>query len=252
MAVEASVAEKLQELWNLQQIDSQLDEIQILKGELPMEVSDLEDEIAGLDTRIKKLKAILKENEQEIARLQTMAKDADGNIKKYQKQLDEVRNDREFKALQNEIDLAKLDIQLSEKKVREAKAGLETKKDGLAVAEAKMEAKQKELDAKKVELQGIIEKTEQEENRLRAMSEKARTAIMEDRLLKAYDKTRRTYRNGLSVVTVERNSCGGCFNNVPPQVQLEIGLHKKIIACEHCGRILVDHSIAYPETAVEA
>lgn len=251
MAVEASVAEKLQELWNLQQIDSQLDEIQILKGELPMEVSDLEDEIAGLDTRIKKLKAILKENEQEIARLQTMAKDADGNIKKYQKQLDEVRNDREFKALQSEIDLAKLDIQLSEKKVREAKASLDTKKDGLAVAEAKLEAKQKELDAKKVELQGIIEKTEQEENRLRAQSEKARKGI-EERLLKAYDKTRRTYRNGLSVVTVERNSCGGCFNNVPPQIQLEIGLHKKIIACEHCGRILADHSIAYPETVAEA
>ncbi|MBK7939903.1 MAG: hypothetical protein IPJ82_23715 [Lewinellaceae bacterium] len=251
MAVEASVAEKLKALWNLQQIDSQLDEIQILKGELPMEVSDLEDEIAGLDTRIKKLKATLKESEQEIARMQTTAKDADANIKKYQKQLDEVRNDREFKALQSEIDLAKLDIQLSEKKVREAKSSLEIKKDGLVVAEAKMEAKQKELDAKKVELQSIIEKTEQEENRLRTHSDKARKGI-EERLLKAYDKTRRTYRNGLSVVTVERNSCGGCFNNVPPQVQLEIGVHKKIIACEHCGRILVDQSIAHPETAVEA
>ncbi|MCB0529606.1 MAG: hypothetical protein H6565_03835 [Lewinellaceae bacterium] len=251
MSVEASVAEKLKALWNLQQIDSQLDEIQILKGELPMEVSDLEDEIAGLDTRIKKLKAILKESEQEIAKLQANAKEADTNIKRYQKQLDEVRNDREYKALQNEIDLAKLDIQLAEKKVREAKAGLDTKKDGLAVAEAKLETKQKELDAKKVELQSIIEKTEQEETRLRNQSDKARKGI-EDRLLNAYDKTRRTYRNGLSVVTVERNSCGGCFNHVPPQVQLEIGLHKKIIACEHCGRILVDHSIAYPETAVEA
>ena len=251
MAVEASVAEKLKVLWNLQQIDSQLDEIQILKGELPMEVSDLEDEIAGLDTRMKKLKATLKESEQEIARMQTMAKEADANIKRYQKQLEEVRNDREYEALQKEIELAKLDIQISEKKVREAKAGLDSKKDGLAVAEAKMEAKQKELDAKKVELQGIIEKTEQEERRLRAQSEKARKGI-EERLLNAYDKTRRTYRNGLSVVTVERNSCGGCFNNVPPQVQLEIGLHKKIIACEHCGRILVDQTIAHPELVVEA
>ena len=251
MAVEASVAEKLKVLWNLQQIDSQLDEIHILKGELPMEVSDLEDEIAGLDTRMKKLKATLKESEQEIARMQTMAKEADANIKRYQKQLEEVRNDREYEALQKEIELAKLDIQISEKKVREAKAGLDSKKDGLAVAEAKMEAKQKELDAKKVELQGIIEKTEQEESRLRAQSEKARKGI-EERLLNAYDKTRRTYRNGLSVVTVERNSCGGCFNNVPPQVQLEIGLHKKIIACEHCGRILVDQSIAHPELVAEA
>lgn len=251
MAVEASVAEKLKALWNLQQIDSQLDEIQILKGELPMEVSDLEDEIAGLDTRVKKLKAVLKESEQEIAKMQTMAKEADANIKKYQKQLDEVRNDREYEALQKEIELAKLDIQLAEKKVREAKAGLDGKKDTLAVAEAKMEAKQKELDAKKVELQGIIEKTEKEENRLRTQSEKARHGI-EERLLNAYDKTRRTYRNGLSVVTVERNSCGGCFNHVPPQVHLEIGLHKKIIACEHCGRILVDASIAHPESVVAA
>lgn len=247
MAVEASVAEKLSALWNLQQIDSQLDEIQILKGELPMEVSDLEDEIAGLDTRVKKLKAILKESEQEIAKMQTMAKEADANIKKYMKQLDEVRNDREYEALQKEIELAKLDIQLSEKKVREAKAGLDSKKDNLSVAEARMEAKQKELEAKRIELQGIIEKTEEEEKNLRARSEKARHGI-EERLLNAYDKTRRTYRNGLSVVTVERKSCGGCFNSVPPQIQLEIGLHKKIIACEHCGRILVDQSIAHPET----
>lgn len=251
MAVEASVAEKLRALWNLQQIDSQLDEIQILKGELPMEVSDLEDEIAGLDTRVKKLKAILKESEQEIAKMQATAKEADANIKKYMKQLDEVRNDREYEALQKEIELAKLDIQLAEKKVREAKAGLDSKKDNLAVAEAKMEAKQKELDAKKIELQGIIEKTEEEEKRLHAQSEKARHGI-EERLLNAYDKTRRTYRNGLSVVTVERNSCGGCFNSVPPQVQLEIGVHKKIIACEHCGRILVDQTIAHPETVVAA
>lgn len=247
MAVEASVAEKLRALWNLQQIDSQLDEIQILKGELPMEVSDLEDEIAGLDTRVKKLKAILKESEQEIAKMQTMAKEADANIKKYMKQLDEVRNDREYEALQKEIELAKLDIQLSEKKVREAKVGLDSKKDNLSVAEARMEAKQKELEAKRVELQSIIEKTEEEEKNLRGRSEKARHGI-EDRLLNAYDKTRRTYRNGLSVVTVERKSCGGCFNSVPPQIQLEIGLHKKIIACEHCGRILVDQSIAHPET----
>ena len=251
MSVEASVAEKLQLLWKLQQVDSQLDEIQILKGELPMEVSDLEDEVAGLDTRIKKLKAAYKESEQEIGRLQVTAKEADANIKKYQKQLEEVKNDREYNALQKEIDLAKLDIQLSEKKVREAKAGLEAKKESLNIAESRFEAKQKELEAKKVELQGIIEKTEQEESQLRAQSDKARHGI-EDRLLNSYDKPRRTYRNGLAVVTVERSSCGGCFNNVPPQVQLEIGLHKKIIACEHCGRILVDTSIAYPELAVEA
>jgi hypothetical protein len=251
MAVEASVAEKLNMLWNLQQIDSQLDEIQILKGELPMEVSDLEDEVAGLETRIKKLRAAYKESEQEIAKMQAQAKEADANIKRYQKQIEEVKNDREYNALTKEIDLAKLDIQLSEKKVREAKGAQEVKKESMNIAEAKFEAKQKELEAKKVELQGIIEKTEQEETRLRGHSDKARNGI-EERLLNAYDKTRRTYRNGLAVVTVERNSCGGCFNSVPPQVQLEIGLHKKIIACEHCGRILVDSSIAHPESVVAA
>lgn len=232
-------------------IDSQLDEIQILKGELPMEVADLEDEIAGLDTRIKKLKANLKESEQEITRMQNTAKEADGNIKRYQKQMEEVKNNREYEALQKEIELAKLDIQLSEKKVREAKALLEGKRDSIAVAESRFEAKQRELDAKKVELQGIIEKTEQEENKLRTHSEKARQGI-EERLLKAYDKIRRTYRNGLAVVTVERNSCGGCFNSVPPQMHLEIGLHKRVIACEHCGRILVDHTIVHPEVLAEA
>jgi predicted nucleic acid-binding Zn-ribbon protein len=248
MAVEASIAEKLSMLWNLQQIDSQLDELQILKGELPMEVADLEDEVAGLDTRIKKMKAVLKEAEQEIAKMQASSKEADANIKKYLKQLEEVKNNREYEALQKEIELAKLDIQLHDKKVREQKVGLEGKKESLLLAEAKFESKQKELEAKKVELQSVIEKTEGEERRLRKHSEKSREGI-EARLLNAYDKTRRTYRNGIAVATVERNSCGGCFNNVPPQVKLEIGLHKRVIACEHCGRILVDHSIVFPEKA---
>ncbi len=245
MALEASVSEKLHLLWHLQQVDSQLDEIQILKGELPMEVADLEDDIAQLETRIKKLRANFKEAEQEIARLQSTGKEAETNIKKYQKQLDEVKNNREYEALQKEIELAKLDIQLSEKKVREAKTTVDGKKDTLTAAEVKLDAKQKDLAAKKVELEGIIEKTAQEEGKLRARSEQARQGI-DDRLLKAYDKIRRTYRNGLSVTSVERNSCGGCFNYVPPQVQLEVGLHKKVMACEHCGRILVDQSIVNP------
>jgi hypothetical protein len=216
-----------------------------------MEVADLEDEVAGLDTRIKKLKTALKESELEISKMQSSAKDADVNIKKYQKQLEEVKNNREYEALQKEIELAKLDIQLAEKRVRESKGQLDGKKETLTVAEARYEAKHKELEAKKIELQGIIEKTEREETKLRTQSDKARQGI-ETRLINAYDKTRRTYRNGLAVVTVERNSCGGCFNSVPPQIQLEVGLHKKIIACEHCGRILVDQSIVNPEALVEA
>ena len=251
MSVESTITEKLKKLWDLQLIDSQLDEIQILKGELPMEVADLEDEIAGLETRCNKLGAGVKEAEQEIAQLQTTAKEAETNIQKYKRQLDEVKNNREYEALTKEIELANLDIQLSEKKVRDIKVKLDTQKDSLSIAEAKKAAKQKDLDAKKVELQSIIEKTEAEENKLRNKSNKARQGI-EARLLNAYDKTRRTYRNGLAVVTVERDSCGGCFNNVPPQIQLEIGLHKKIIACEHCGRILVDQSIANPGATIDA
>ncbi len=251
MSVEATITEKLQKLWDLQKIDSQLDDIQILKGELPMEVADLEDEIAGLETRCKKLRAGVKEAEQEIAEMQATAKEAENNIRKYQKQLEEVKNNREYEALTKEIELANLDIQLAEKRIRDGKGKLDAQKDSLAIAEAKQAAKQKDLDAKKVELSGIIEKTEADETKLRNRSTKARQGI-EERLLNAYDKTRRTYRNGLAVVTVERDSCGGCFNNVPPQVQLEICLHKKIIACEHCGRILVDTAIAYPESTVEA
>ncbi|MBN8682113.1 MAG: hypothetical protein J0L99_05655 [Chitinophagales bacterium] len=243
MAVETSISDKLRLLWNLQQIDCQLDEIQILKGELPMEVSDLEDEIEGLDTRIKKLKAVIKESDQEVARLQNLGKEADANIKKYQKQMEAVKNNREYEALQKEIELARLDVQLSEKKVKDARMQIDGKKETLTITEARFDAKQKDLEAKKQELQGIIEKTEQEEQTLRSRSEAARNGI-EERLLKAYDKIRRTYRNGLAVVGVSRNACGGCFNNVPPQVQLEMGLYKKIMACEHCGRILVDNTIA--------
>lgn len=242
---ELSIAEKLQKLWNLQQVDSQLDEIKILKGELPMEVADLEDELAGLDTRIKRLKATVKEAEGEVSRLQAFGKDTEANLKKYQKQIEEVKNNREYEALQREIDNAKLDIELATKKTKEAKAVLEQKKESLTVAEAKFTARQQDLDTKKQELNGIIEKTNQEEAKLKAHSDQARVGI-EDRLLKAYDKTRTTYRNGLAVVTVDRDACGGCFNRIPPQVQLEVCLHKKIIACEHCGRILVDQSIVNP------
>lgn len=242
---ELSIAEKLQKLWNLQQVDSQLDEIKILKGELPMEVADLEDELAGLDTRIKRLKATVKEAEGEVSRLQAFGKDTEANLKKYQKQIEEVKNNREYEALQREIDNAKLDIELATKKTKEAKAVLDQKKESLTVAEAKFTARQQDLDTKKQELNGIIEKTNQEEAKLKAHSDQARVGI-EDRLLKAYDKTRTTYRNGLAVVTVDRDACGGCFNRIPPQVQLEVCLHKKIIACEHCGRILVDQSIVNP------
>lgn len=244
MSVETNIAEQLTKLWDLQQVDSQLDEIQILKGELPIEVADLEDEVAGLETRIGKLEASLKEIELGIAKHQHDGKEAEANIQRYERQLEGVKNNREYEALTKEIELARLDIQLSEKRSNDLKVQLAARKDGMTVAEAKLAAKQTELQNKKVELDEIIQKTEAEEKKLRTASDKSRVGV-EQRLLNAYDKIRKTYRNGLSVVTVERDSCGGCFNRVPPQVQLEVGLHKKIMACEHCGRILVDHSIAY-------
>lgn len=241
-AKELSVAEKLKQLFELQMIDSELDQIQILKGELPIEVADLEDEIAGMDTRIGKLKAQIKELDQEVARHSTNIKDANLHIERYTKQLDNVKNNREFDALTKEIENQKLEIQLSEKRIKDFKGQIALKQETQDVNEKRLAQKMKDLDNKKVELATIIEKTEKEEEKLLKKTEKARKKI-EDRLLRAYDKTRGSYRNGLAVVKVERDACGGCFNKVPAQVQIEIGLRKKIMACEHCGRILVDNEI---------
>lgn len=239
---ELTIAEKLSNLFQLQMIDSKIDEIQIMKGELPMEVSDLEDEIAGLETRIGRLEGQIQDLESEMSRHTANTKEAEALIARYQTQMDNVKNNREFDALTKEIELQRLDIQLAEKKLRQARVELEKKQETHAATSERLTAKKKDLEVKKVELEKIIEKTEKEEEKLKKDSEKARKGI-EERLIKAYDKIRTSYRNGLSVVSVERNSCGGCFNKIPPQLQLEIAQRKKIIACEHCGRILVDDNI---------
>ena len=239
---ELTVEEKLRQLFNLQHIDSQIDEIQIMKGELPMEVSDLEDEIAGLQTRIDRLQSVVTEMESDLSKYHAQIKEAEMLIQRYQAQLDNVKNNREFEALTKELEMQRLDIQLKEKKIRASEIELDNKRDTLKGTEDRIEKKKKELDAKKVELNQIIEKTDQDEKALRTQSSAAR-AHVEERLIRAYDKVRTSYRNGLAVVTVERNSCGGCFNKIPPQLQLEIAQHRKIIACEHCGRILVDSII---------
>lgn len=251
-AKELSVAEKLKQLYELQLVDSELDQIQILKGELPMEVADLEDEIAGLETRLAKLKTQSKEADTEIARHNTNIKDANLHIERYTKQLDNVKNNREFDALTKEIENQKLEIQLSEKRIKEQKSIVAQKQDASDITDKRLQQKQKELAGKKVELATVIEKTEKDEEKLLKKTDKARKKI-EDRLLRAYDKTRTSYRNGLAAVKVERDACGGCFNKVPAQVQIEIGLRKKIMACEHCGRILVDNDILniHSEEAVE-
>lgn len=240
---ELTVEEKLRQMFELQLVDSQIDEIQILKGELPDEVQDLEDDIAGLELRMQRIETAIKELRDEANNHQAKIKEAEAAILRYQAQLDNVKNNREFEALTKELEFQKLEIQLAEKRIRQTRAEIEGKEETLKANEERLQKKRKELETKKAELAQIIEKTEQEEQELRAKSELARQRI-EERLIKAYDKIRSSYRNGLAVVTVERDSCGGCFNKIPPQMQLEIGMRKNIIACEHCGRILVDEGIA--------
>jgi hypothetical protein len=238
-----SVEDRLRKLFALQEVDSKLDEIEVLKGELPMEVNDLDDEIAGLETRTNNLKAAVKEIEAEVTHLKGKIKEAESLQKKYKKQLDDVKNNREFDALTKEIELQGLEVQLCEKRIREAQVRIDAKDETLKEAKARMSEKKKNLEAKKVELEKIIENTDKEEKKLKRVANAARKEI-DERLLAAYEKIRKSYRNGMAVVPVDRDACGGCFNQIPPQVQLEISMRKKIIACEHCGRILVDNEIA--------
>jgi predicted nucleic acid-binding Zn-ribbon protein len=242
MANEITVAEKLKTLYQLQLIDAQIGEIEVLKGELPMEVSDLEDDIVGLETRLEKTVNNVKELQATMSRYVANIKEAEALKIKYKSQLDNVKNNREYEALTKELEMQDLDIQLAEKRIKQSKMDIAKQEESQANTEERLNKKKTDLEAKQVELNEIISKTEHEENALRTESNAAREHI-EERLIKAYDKIRSSYRNGLAVVTVQRDSCGGCFNKIPPQVQLEISMRKKIIACEHCGRILVDDLI---------
>jgi len=239
---ELSVKESLQALWKLQRIHSKIDDITTLKGELPMEVADLEDEIAGLETRMQKLEGELKDVETEIANRKTTISAAKSAIKKYEQQQNAVKNSREFDALTKEIELNKLDIELSEKKIREAGVNKEAKSKIIEDAVAILDTKKGDLVKKKEELTRIIVETEKEEAELSKKVQQAEKNI-EPRLTQAYYRIRKSYRNGLAVVSVARNSCGGCYSVVPPQMQAEIKQSKNIIICEHCGRILVDESV---------
>jgi len=236
---ELTVEEKLKALYELQQIDSEIDHIQIMKGELPMEVKDLEDELTGLQTRTEKIKDEIKDTEQAIEDKKLAIKESESLIKKYNKQLDNVKNNREYEALTKEIELQKLDIQLSEKRIKEANDLINQKQEFLEQTKKGVTAKKKELEAKKKELEVIIEETDNEEKALLKKSKKAKADI-DERLIVAYDRIRKNYLNGLAVVQVQRDSCGGCYNKIPPQRQVEIAQHKKVLACENCGRILVD------------
>jgi uncharacterized protein len=239
---ELSVEEKLKALYKLQKTKSEIDKIRTLRGELPLEVQDLEDEIEGLQTRIDKFQQEVKSLESNISAKKNEITEAKSLIKKYEEQQNNVRNNREFESLSKEVEYQTLEIELCEKRIREFTAQIEEKKMIINESQTKFDERATDLEAKKKELDDIVSDTKKEEDDLNNEALKTEKLI-EERLLTAFKKIRKNARNGLAVVTVERDACGGCFNNIPPQRQLDIKSRKKIIVCEYCGRILVDDEI---------
>jgi predicted nucleic acid-binding Zn-ribbon protein len=237
-----TISEKLKALYDLQQIDSKVDKIRIVRGELPMEVKDLEDEIVGLTTRVKNYELEVKQLDDTIAKKKQSIKDSNAMIKKYTSQQDNVKNNREYESLTKEIEFQNLEIQLSEKRIKEYAADIINRNLIIEATQTGLDERKQDLALKKKELAGIVAETEKEEEQLMKKSAEA-AKIIEGRLIVAYNKIRTNARNGLAVVMVQRDSCGGCFNKVPAQQQLEIRQRKKVIVCEHCGRILVDPDI---------
>lgn len=242
-----SVEEKLRALYRLQLIDSAIDKIRIVRGELPLEVEDLQDEIEGLQTRLNNLQTELEDLEHKVSDRKNAIIDSSEMIKKYEEQQKNVRNNREFDSISKEIEYQTLEIQLAEKRMKEFEALIAQKKEVMTVAEEALNERKKDLDHKKEELDSIIKETEKEEKALIKASEEAESHI-EDRLLNAYKRIRASVKNGLAVVPVERGSSGGSFIKIPPQRQLDIAARKKIITDEHSGRILVDAELAEEES----
>ncbi len=240
---EYSVEDKLKALYELQTVDSSIDNIQRLRGELPLEVQDLEDEIAGLETRVTNYENELKELENKISNKKNEIKESEQLIEKYKKQQNNVRNNREYEALSKEVEFQSLEIELRQKHIKEFEDKIKKRQKDIDNSKKELEERKEDLRSKKEELDSIIAETQKDEESLNSRSEKIRE-IVEPRLLNAYKKIRNNARNGLAVVTVERDACGGCFNKIPPQRQLDIRSRKKIIVCEYCGRILVDPELA--------
>jgi hypothetical protein len=239
---EIPVEDRLRALFSLQLVDSEIDKIKTLRGELPLEVQDLEDEIAGLETRLGNLREEVVSLEKSVQKKNNEITDSQALIKKYEDQQKNVRNNREFDSLSKEIEYQNLEIELYNKKIREYTLQIDEKKVVIAESEALLGERQSDLDNKKAELDEIISDTQKEEEGLYKKLDKVQ-GIIEDRLLSAYKRIRSNARNGLAVVPVQRDACGGCFNQIPPQRQLDIKSRKKIIVCEYCGRILVDDEI---------
>ncbi len=242
--MEQTVEQKLRALYELQNIHTKIDKIRQVRGELPMEVADLEDEVAGLETRIHKIKAELDDLEDSIVTRKNMIKEAQSAIKKYEAQLNEVKNNREYDAISKEVEIQGLEIQVCEKKIREHGFEITNKTQVYEKAVADLEDRKKDLENKRAELNNITSETQKEEDELTEKAKQAELSI-DERLLTAYKRLRNNSKNGLAVVTIQRDSCSGCFNQIPPQRQLDIRQHKKVIVCEHCGRILVDEALSF-------
>ena len=238
-----SVEEKLKTLYQLQAALSSIDEKRALRGELPLEVQDLEDEIEGLTTRVEKIKNEIDEFQRAITQKKGEIADAEASVARYKSQLDDVKNNREYDTLSKEIEFQTLEIELCNKKIREANTRIQEKQNELAANEEVIQERQGDLDVKKGELDEIMTETRAEEDKLKEKVKELEAKI-ESRLLTSFKRIRKNARNGLGVVYVQRDACGGCFNKIPPQRQLDIKMHKKIIVCEYCGRILIDPELA--------
>ena len=245
-----TVEEKLETLYKLQTTLSAIDEKRALRGELPLEVQDLEDEIAGLTTRVEKIKDEIEDFQQAVTQKKAEIAAAQISVKKYNEQLDDVQNNREYDTLKKEIEFQTLEIELCNKKIREAATKVEERKSDLKRAEEQIDDRKQALEEKKNELDEIIEETRAEEERLRDKAKDLEMKV-EPRLLTSFKRIRKNARNGLGIVYVQRDACGGCFNKIPPQRQLDIKMHKKIIVCEYCGRIMIDPELAGVKTVAE-
>ena len=238
-----SVEEKLKALYQLQTTLSSIDEKRALRGELPLEVQDLEDEIEGLNTRVEKIQGEINDFKAAITQKNGEIADAQASVERYKTQLNDVKNNREYDTLSKEIEFQELEIQLCEKKIREANVRIEERKGDLDQAQEIIADRRQALEEKKSELDEIMDETRAEEDRLKDKARDLEQKI-ESRLLTSFKRIRKNARNGLGIVYVQRDACGGCFNKIPPQRQLDIKMHKKIIVCEYCGRILIDPELA--------
>ncbi|OYU97022.1 MAG: hypothetical protein CFE21_01665 [Bacteroidetes bacterium B1(2017)] len=248
-ATETSIEQKLKALYKLQLIDSKINKLTAVRGELPIEVSDLEDEIVGQETRLTNLQAEVKKMDESIAANKGKIADAKALVKKYEKQLDNVKNNREFDALNKEIEIQGLEQQALEKRIKNTQFDIEQKKGSIESLKAELDGRVQDLKNKKAELDTIVAETQKEEDELMKVRGNA-VKVADERLVHSYDRIRKSVKNGIGVATIERDSCSGCFAGIPPQRQSDIKQRKKIIVCENCGRVLTD-SLLSEEVAAD-